>query len=188
MTEQANGARKSGALRLNEPFPRTPVLCERAKVRPEWIDYNDHMNIGYYLIAIDLATDRFFEDWIGVGPDMATAHGKGSFVLQTHMHFLREMRLDDEFDAHIQLLDCDAKRWRYIATLTRVSDGAKAATAEQIAMCVDHSTRRSAPLPETQRRRLEQMMDAHRSLPVPPEVGAPLAIRRAPSDNGESKA
>lgn len=165
--------------RRGEPFPKAPVFCGRGAPEDGWIDYNNHMNIGYYLIAIDLATDDFFEDWIGIGPSMARDAGMGSFVLQSHMHFLREIRRDHAYEAHIQLLDHDHKRWRYIASLTNLSTGERAATAEQIAMSVDHATRRSAPLPPAQLARLEEMMAAHRDLPTPPEVGAPLGVRRA---------
>ena len=28
-------------------------------VRPEWIDHNRHMNMGYYLVVFDFATDEF---------------------------------------------------------------------------------------------------------------------------------
>lgn len=173
MSEPVRGDRRSA------PFPKAPILCGRGAPEESWIDYNDHMNIGYYLIAIDRATDDFFEDWIGIGPMMVEEAGMGSFVLQSHMHFLREIRRGQSYDAHIQLLDHDAKRWRYIATLTNLATGEKAATAEQIAISVDHASRRAAPLPCAQFERLEAMMTAHRDLPLPPEVGAPLGIRRA---------
>ena len=142
------------------------------------IDYNGHMNLGYYLIAIDQAVMRFFAEWVGIGPQMAAEHGVGSFVLQSHMHFMREIRAGDAYEAHIQLLDRDAKRWRYIATLAKEGERAPAASAEQIAMCVDHKTRRSAPLPAYQSARLEALMAAHAALPAPPQTGAPLGIRR----------
>lgn len=159
-------------------FPSAPILCARGRPAEAWIDYNDHMNLGYYLIAIDQAVEACFEDWTGIGPSMAEEVGMGSFVLQSHMHFLQEIRRDELYEVRLQLLECDHKRWRYIATLSNAASGARAATAEQIAMCVDHATRRSAPLPETQKRRLEEMLAAHRDLPKAPQIGAPLGIRR----------
>lgn len=161
-------------------FPARPVLCMRATPEPGWIDYNNHMNVGYYLIAADQAVDIFFQDWIDIGPRMAEREGMGSFVLQSHMHFLREIRAGAFFDAWIQLLDHDPKRWHYIVTLTHAETGDKAATIEQLAMCVDHATRRSAPLPEPHYRRMTALRAAHQDLAKPPEVGAALAIRRRP--------
>ena len=33
----------------------------QGKVLPEWIDHNGHMNLAYYVLAFDLATDEFFD-------------------------------------------------------------------------------------------------------------------------------
>ena len=43
-----------------------PLQIYRDKVRPEWIDYNGHMNVAYYVLAFDYATDAFF-DHLGRG-------------------------------------------------------------------------------------------------------------------------
>ena len=31
-------------------------------VKPEWTDYNNHMNVAYYTLAFDIALDEFYED------------------------------------------------------------------------------------------------------------------------------
>jgi hypothetical protein len=33
----------------------------RDRVRSEWIDENNHMNLGYYVVAFDWATDLWFD-------------------------------------------------------------------------------------------------------------------------------
>ena len=160
------------------PFPQKPILCAEREVPAEWLDFNNHMNIGYYLLAFDQALDPFFEQWMDLNAGYAERTGMGSFVLQSHMHFVAELRVGERFRVEIQLLDCDQKRWRYVAMMTEVESGRLCASCEQIAMNVDHATRRSAPLPAAQRRRLEALLEAHRGLPTPPQVGAPLGIRR----------
>lgn len=49
------------------PYP-APVTIARQTVVAEWIDYNGHMNIGYYGIAFDRASDVLLSDhlWIGM--------------------------------------------------------------------------------------------------------------------------
>ncbi len=40
----------------------------RDRVRDEWIDYNDHMNVGYYSVVFDSATDVWLvgaRGWVG---------------------------------------------------------------------------------------------------------------------------
>lgn len=165
---------------LTAPFPATPVLCGDGVVPPEWIDLNDHMNIGYYMLAFDRALMRFFDLWMGLNERYVQRSGCGSFVLQSHIHYLRELRLGEPYRVDLQLLDCDAKRWHYLASLRGGldPDAPASATCEQLAMNVDHATRRSAPLPEPERARFEQLRAAHAALPRPPQIGAPLGIRR----------
>ncbi len=42
-----------------------PFDAYRDEVRSEWIDHNQHMNMGYYLVVFDFATDAWF-DFIGL--------------------------------------------------------------------------------------------------------------------------
>ncbi len=37
----------------------TPIVIDTGEtVQPGWIDYNDHMNVAYYVLAFDQALDR----------------------------------------------------------------------------------------------------------------------------------
>ena len=36
----------------------TPFDRHRDVVRPEWIDRNGHLNVGFYVLAFDFASDR----------------------------------------------------------------------------------------------------------------------------------
>ena len=38
----------------------------RTKVNSDWIDYNGHMNVAYYVMIGDQATDKFF-NFLGMG-------------------------------------------------------------------------------------------------------------------------
>ena len=54
-----------------EENPKTqvsPLQLHREYVNGEWIDYNGHMNLAYYVLAFDHATDAFF-DHLGLGVD-----------------------------------------------------------------------------------------------------------------------
>ena len=50
----------------NDDAVPAPFDEYRAVVRPEWIDHNGHMNMGYYMVVCDLATDAWFEH-VGIG-------------------------------------------------------------------------------------------------------------------------
>ena len=42
-----------------------PLELHTSFVLPEWIDYNGHMNVAYYVLAFDHATDAFL-DYVGL--------------------------------------------------------------------------------------------------------------------------
>lgn len=161
-------------------FRPQPIDLGDGLPEPGWIDYNGHMNVGYYGVAFDRLTERFYNT-LHIGAAYVAETGMGPFALQAHQHFLDELRPDDRFRGEMLLLDCDHKRWRLFATLIRLRDGARAATLEQLSMNVDLAAHRSAPLPEAQAAALERVRMAHADLPRPPEVGAPLGIRRKPA-------
>ena len=38
-----------------------PLAIHKETVLPEWIDYNGHMNVAFYVLAFDHATDAMLE-------------------------------------------------------------------------------------------------------------------------------
>lgn len=168
----------SAAAQFETPFPAEPLYCGEWPVEEGWIDYNRHMNIGYYGVAFDRGVDVVFDHWIDWGADYVAREGMGPFALQSQLHFLDELKLGERFAIRMLLLDADAKRIHYCATMENVSTGSLSAVCETLSINVDLTARRSAPLPERQGNRLQEMLAAHRDLERPAQVGRPLGIRR----------
>ncbi len=159
------------------PYP-APVVVQQRRVLPEWIDYNGHMNVGYYGIAFDRASDVLFSEYLGVGEEHVQASGQGPYVLQSHTHFLRELKLDQGFSVRFRLIDHDRKRLHVFGEMVSDDNGDICATQEIMVMNVDHGTGRSAEYPDWAVRRFAWMKADHAALPVPPQLGAPLGLRR----------
>ena len=88
-----------------------PAPFERyeGEVLPEWIDANDHMNLAYYTVLFDYATDALF-DAIGIGRQYKDSTGNGTFVVETHNLYERELLLGDRVRVSTQILGMDGKR------------------------------------------------------------------------------
>src|SRR6266850_1532062 len=71
-----------------------PLDRYRDVVRPEWIDHNQHMNMGYYLVVFDYATDEFFA-WVGLDAAHRAARAITTFCLEAHVTYHREVRAHD---------------------------------------------------------------------------------------------
>ena len=90
-----------------------PLDTYRDHVRPEWIDHNGHMNMGYYLVVFDFATDEFFR-WIGLDESHRRAARVTTFALEAHVTYHREVREGDLLRFTTLLLAHDAKRLHYL--------------------------------------------------------------------------
>lgn len=155
-----------------------PIEVRGISVLPEWIDYNGHMNVGYYGVAFDLAFERVLVDQLGLGEPQVEALGQGPYILQSHLNFLHEVKADDTFYFHFRLLDADQKRGHYFAQMKSASDHRLCATQEALFMNVSHRTGRAEPYPDWAAARLAQMVRDHATLDPEPQIGQQLGIRR----------
>ena len=157
-----------------------PFDAYRDVVRPEWIDSNQHMNVGYYLVVFDLATDEFMR-WIGLGQDYRRARAVTTFCLEAHVTYHREVRQGDPLRFTTQLLEHDAKRLHYIHLMHHATDGYLVATNELMSIHIALATRRSAPMASDVLDRLAAIQKAHDALLRPSQVGRVMGLSAGPS-------
>ncbi|MBK8208871.1 MAG: thioesterase family protein [Rhodospirillales bacterium] len=86
-----------------------PRFVHRESVRPEWVDYNGHMNVAYYVLVFDHATDATL-DQLGIGEAYRLDSGCSVFVGEMHVNYLREVVAGDELHVATRLLATDEKR------------------------------------------------------------------------------
>ena len=156
------------------------LVVHRSAVQPEWIDYNGHMNVAYYLLAFDLALDALF-DRIGLTQPYRKRHRVSTFALEVHLRYLREVRLEDPLRFEVQMLDVDEKRFHLIILMIDDRADELCATAEWISAHMDMATRRMAPFRPDLMARLEEILAAHREMPWPEHAGRKIGIRRRTS-------
>ena len=148
----------------------------RDVARPEWIDENQHMNMGYYVVVFDFATDAWL-DHIGLDAAFKQAHEVTTFTLESHVTYQQELREGEELRFTTQLLDFDEKRIHYLHCMLRGSDGEVAATNELMSLHVSQKTRRAAPMAPEILARLAELRQVHQRLPAPAEAGRRIGLR-----------
>ena len=154
-----------------------PLELPTLTVLPEWIDYNGHMNVAYYVLAFDHGVDAFME-FIGISPSYIEQQRASAFTLEIHVSYIRELRLGDPLRLSCQLLDFDTKRVHYFLHMHHAEDDYLAAVSEQIMVHVDLETRRSSEFPDDVRLALTSLMNTHHDLPRPEQSGSVIGIRR----------
>ncbi|MEL6618923.1 MAG: thioesterase family protein [Pseudomonadota bacterium] len=154
----------------------TPFRSSVMTVKPEWIDYNGHLNMAYYNVLFDQAADQIYEQ-MGFGPDYQARTGNTTYTAEFHLSYVRELHVNDRVTVTFQMVDCDAKRFHSYQEIHH-EDGWLAATGEAMTLHVDQSGPRVAPMPDDVFARVDALRAAHAALPRPLRVGASIGIRR----------
>ena len=159
-------------------FP-TPFAAHAETVRPEWIDYNGHMNVAYYVLVFDHATDALF-DALELGA--AYRHGAGLtlFAVESHILYERELALGDPLRVESRVLGVDGKRLHFGHEMFHADAGWRAATIELMAVHVDLATRRTSPFPPERRRAIDAAAIAHARLPAADWAGRRISLAPRP--------
>jgi acyl-CoA thioester hydrolase len=152
-----------------------PLELWRETVRPEWIDYNGHMNVAYYVLILDHAVDALWE-YLGIGRGYRTATSGSTFAVEAHVTYAQELTEESPVRSTSRLIGFDAKRIHHYHELYHAEAGFLAATAEFLSLHVDLSTRRVTPMPDAVQRRLAEVMASHDSLPRPEKLGRTIKV------------
>ena len=94
---------------FNGPY-EAPIRLPSRKVLKSWIDYNGHMNVAYYTMAIDKSIDYFLDEILGIGETHAKRNDQGPFVVQANFTYLNEMIYKQKFFVQCSLINFDKKK------------------------------------------------------------------------------
>ena len=115
-------------------------------VKPEWIDHNGHMNVAFYVLAFDQATDQVYETW-GLGLDYPDREKCSIFTIGMNVDYHNEAFQDDPLCVKTQLVDMDCKRIHYVHSMYHATGKQLLARNECLCMTIALAPRRRAPFP-----------------------------------------
>lgn len=145
-----------------------------AVIRPDWIDYNGHMNLAYYIVVFDHALDAVF-DAIDIGIGYRRRTDTSTFAAETHTRYLREVSEGDAVRVSTRLLAVDAKRLHWFQEMHHLESGQLAATLEQMNLHIDMRARRVAPWAAAKLAELQAIARAD-TRPIPADAGRRIAM------------
>ena len=151
------------------------TIISQIAVKPEWLDYNQHMNVAYYTLAFDQAGEALVEA-VGMGEDYTRETRNSWMVLEAHINYLQEAHQGDELRIESRVLDCDAKRAHLYQEMFRGDE--RLATQEQMVLHVSLESRRAAPFEAPVLAALQTLQAAQAAQPMPDMVGRRIGIRR----------
>ena len=111
------------------------------KVIKEWTDYNNHLNVAFYVHIFDIAADVMLDNF-NMGGKSAQKDKKTTFVAEMHTIYNQEVRLGEEVETHITYIDHDKKRIHYRLSMFHKEKKYLAATNEVLSLYVDLNKRK----------------------------------------------
>ena len=154
----------------------SPLQLHESVVLPEWIAYNGHMNVAFYVLAFDHATDAFL-DHIGLDHGYKKEANCTTFVVDMNVCYLGEVLEGDPLRFTTHLINSDEKRLHYFHRMYHAEKGYLAATNELMTVHISLKSRRVAPMREDIQQRVTTIKESHAHLPFPEQAGRLIAIR-----------
>jgi len=153
-----------------------PLSLYQCRVEADWVDYNGHMGESFYLYAFGWATDALFR-YVGID-EAYRASGHSFYTVESHINYCREASLGEPLRFTTQLLDLDERRLHFFHAMRHGETGELLCTTEQMLLHVDMEASAASPIDSGVHAALGAIMDAHRDLPRPDQVGRQMTIRK----------
>ena len=146
-------------------------------VKSDWVDYNGHMNVAFYVLVFDHATDALLER-IGLDDKHRETSGKSVFVAEAHLTYEKEVLEGNRVCVSTQILDVDEKRMHLFHRMYLSSPEYLISTNELMILSVDLAVRRVSPFSKKVMGNLLSIFKTHKSLPHPEQAGRIINIRK----------
>ena len=118
------------------------VFLSSQKIVKDWIDYNNHMNVSYYLLIFDKFGADVLNDIFKMGEHSAKTTGKSTMIVESNITYNQELKIDDVVDVSLVYFDHDKKRLQYKMEMIHKEKKYLASTIEVLALYVDLNTRK----------------------------------------------
>ena len=86
-----------------------PKKISTGSVKEDWIDYNGHMNMAYYVQCFEESSD-FLLEHMDLGYRYAIEEQKGVFVIKCEINYRKEINLHEIFIISLEELICKGKK------------------------------------------------------------------------------
>ena len=111
-------------------------------IKKEWTDYNNHMNMAYYVLVFDQIWEIILEKF-KMGEQSARTTKKSTMVVETHTTYNNEVKEGDEVEINLTFFDHDKKRLHFKMEMIEKSSKKLSATIESLSLYIDLNIRKA---------------------------------------------
>ena len=139
------------------------VYLSSQKVIKDWIDYNNHMNVTYYLLIFEKYGADTLNGMFEIGEVSAKTRKKSTMIVETHITYNQELELNDNVDINLVFFDHDKKRLQYKMEMIHKEKKYVASTIEILTLYVDLNKRKVIEFEKDKIKLMDDYIQKHSS-------------------------
>jgi len=138
------------------------MLLTTQKIIKEWTDYNNHMNLSYYILVFDLGAEVILSKF-KMGEQSAKTTKKSTMVVETHTTYDEEVKEGNEVNVVLSHFDHDNKRLHYKLEMYNKAKNTLSATTEVLSLYIDLNIRKVTEIEEKKKIIMDEFINKNKS-------------------------
>ena len=138
------------------------LLLKTTKIIKDWTDYNNHMNLSYYILVFDMGAEVMLSKF-KMGEHSAKTTKKSTMVVETHTTYNNEVQEGDEVNIFLSHVDHDKKRIHYKLEMYDKNKKVLSATTEVLSLYIDLNLRKVAEFEEEKKAIMNDFISKNKS-------------------------
>ena len=131
-------------------------------IKKEWTDYNNHMNMAYYVLVFDQLWEIVLAKF-KMGEQSAKTSQMSTMVVETHTTYNNEVKEGDEVEVNLTFFDHDKKRIHFKMEMIEKSSKKLSATLEMLSLYIDLSKRKVSEFEEEKVKLMDEFINLNKS-------------------------
>ena len=131
-------------------------------IKKEWTDYNNHMNVAYYVLVFDESWELMLQKF-KMGENSAKTTQMSTMAVESHITYDNEVKEGDEVEIILTYFDHDKKRLNYKMEMIEKSTKKLSATIEFLSLYVDLSKRKVSEFENEKEKLMDDFINLNKS-------------------------
>ena len=137
------------------------VHIDTRKIIKEWIDYNGHMNMAYYVLIFDQAWENILNKF-QMGGENSEESKRTTMVVETRTTYDSEVKEGDEVEVYVSYFDHDKKRLHLKCEMYEKKTKKLSATMENLSLYIDLDKRKVTEFEDEKVKIMDEFIDKNK--------------------------
>ena len=137
------------------------VHIDTRKIIKEWIDYNGHMNMAYYVLIFDQAWENILNKF-QMGGENAEESKRTTMVVETRTTYDSEVKEGDEVEVYVSYFNHDKKRLHLKCEMYEKKTKKLSATMENLSLYIDLDKRKVTEFEDEKVKIMNEFIDKNK--------------------------